>query len=250
MAEDSASVPSDQDPIAEAGADSLVALAALPEELQGHAPALRATPPAPPTPLLVPHSVSQAKLEVELADWRTNEDLYRRRGWLLLNADGLDVSVAFVAKVAVGEMQLPVVTAAITLRYDNYDLWPPSLTFIDAMTGQPAIPQVAALDRLDNGEVRNVLLGHPTSQQPFLCLPGLREYHEHPQHNGDDWLLHRNAGEGRLAVVCDRVWRRMARNVMGLSVTLQSLPGVGTQLAIGLMQGDVDIVSGPAVEGP
>lgn len=142
-------------------------------------------------------------------------------------------------------MQLPVVTAAIALSYDNYDLWPPSLTFIDPLTGMPSTPPVAALERIDNGEVRNVLLGHPTTRQPFLCLPGLREYHEHPQHSGDDWLLHHNSGEGRLAVVCDRVWRRMARNVMGLQVSIQSLPGLGTQLAIALAQGDVDMVAGP-----
>lgn len=208
---------------------------------------LKSTPPEiTPAPLLVPLVVSQAKLDAELADWRANEDLYRRRGWLLLHSDALQVNVGFVAKVAVGDMQLPVVTAAIALRYDNYDLWPPSLTFIDPLTGVPAAPPVAALDRIDNGEVRNVLLGHPTTRQPFLCLPGLREYHEHPQHSGDDWLLHRNLGEGRLAVVCDRVWRRMARNVMGLQVSIQSLPGLGTQLVIALAQGDVDTVIAPA----
>jgi len=26
---------------------------------------------------------------------------------------------------------------------------------------------------------------------PFLCLPGIREYHENPAHTGDSWLLHR-----------------------------------------------------------
>lgn len=92
------------------------------------------------------------------------------------------------------------ITAAIRLSYDNYDLWPPSLTFIDPSTGAAATPAVQAPDR-ENGEIRNVLLGMPGTGQPFLCLPGLREYHHHPQHTGDDWLLHRVAGEGRLGRV-------------------------------------------------
>lgn len=31
---------------------------------------------------------------------------------------------------------------------------------------------------------------------PFLCLPGVREYHEHPGHSGDPWELHRLTGAG------------------------------------------------------
>ena len=190
---------------------------------------------------LVPVAVSRAKLDAELAAWRANSAVYRRRGWLLLDTDGLRVDVGFVAHVAVGDMLLPVITAAIRLRYDNYDLWPPSLTFIDPCSGGAAVPAVQAVDRVD-GDVRNVLLGLPGTGQPFLCLPGLREYHHHPQHTGDDWLLHRAAGEGSLAVVCDRVWRRMARNVLGLNVQMQSLPQAGTQLHIALGQGDIDAV--------
>lgn len=198
------------------------------------------TPGGPPAtvPVLVPREVSRVKLDGELADWHSNAELYRRRGWLLLGVADLDVNVAFVAQVAVGEMTLPVITTAIRLNFDNYDLWPPSLTFIDPMTGQPALPVVSAPERDQGGEPRNVLLGHPISKQPFLCLPGLREYHSHPQHSGDDWLLHRTSGQGRLAVICDRVWRRMARNVLGLQVNLLTLP-MGMQLQMALVQGDV-----------
>lgn len=208
----------------------------------GEAPAS----PAPRSPVLVPASVSHAKLQEQLDQWHVNAQLYRRRGWLLLGVDGLTVDVAFLARAAVGDQLLPIVTAAIRLRYDNYDLWPPSLTFIEPWTGQPATPPVAAPEEV-NGQPRNVLLGRPGTGEPFLCMPGIREYHEHPQHTGDDWLLHRGEGAGRLAVVCDRVWRRMARNVVGLTVHLQSVPRWGTQLQIGLAQGDVDGGTEPAV---
>lgn len=192
-------------------------------------------------PLLVPLEVSRGKLAAELDLWRADAETYRRRGWLLLGVDDLAVDIGFVARPAVGDLQVPVITAAVRLRYDNYDLWPPSLTFIDPCSGAPAVPAVQAPDRVD-GEVRNVLLGLPGTGQPFLCLPGLREYHHHPQHTGDDWLLHRAAGEGRLAVICDRIWRRMARNVVGIAVHMQSMPYSGTQLQVVFAQGDVDAV--------
>lgn len=211
----------------------------------GQAPAA----PSPSVPVLVPPSISHAKLQEQIDQWHANAQLYRRRGWLLLGVDGLTVDVAFLAKAAVGDLLLPIVTAAIRLRYDNYDLWPPSLAFIEPWTGQPAIPPVAAPEA-GNGRPRNVLLGRPGTGEPFLCMPGIREYHEHPQHTGDAWLLHRGEGAGRLAVVCDRVWRCMARNVVGLSVNLQSVPRWGTQLQIGLAQGDVDASQPPPVALP
>lgn len=193
------------------------------------------------TPQLVPPEISRKKLREQLDQWHQNRDVYRRRGWILLAARDLTVEVGFLASVAFGDQQLSVMTAAIRLTYDNYDVWPPSLEFIDPRTGDPASPPVQALDRFEEG-VRNALLVDPEAGRPFICVPGVREYHSHPQHSGDDWLLHRNSGAGKLAVVCDIVWRRMARNVIGLSVELQSLPHAGSQLRIGLAQGDVDLV--------
>lgn len=191
-------------------------------------------------PLLVPRTVSANKLARELDDWSHNAEAYRRRGWVLLGVAGLTVDVGFLSNVAVGDMQVPAMTASIRLEYDNYDLWPPSLTFIDPRSGTPVAPIVQSLERISPAEVRNTLLVHPVLSRHFLCLPGTREYHSHPQHTGDDWLLHRSAGEGRLAVVCDRVWRRMSRNVFGFRLELQSLPGMGTQLGISLAQGDIE----------
>lgn len=199
----------------------------------------------PPAPLLVPLDVSRGKLAAELAQWEANKDVYRRRGWLLLSHSDLTVEVAFVASVAVGNLQLPAITASIRLTYENYDLWPPSLTFIDPRTGELAPPVVQAPDTVGS-EVRNVLLGHPNGR-PFLCIPGVREYHNHPQHSGDDWLLHRSSGAGRLAIICDIVWRRMVRNVLGLTVNLQSLPRLGTQLNVGIAQGDIDLLESSTV---
>jgi len=194
-------------------------------------------------PVLVPPAVSRAKLARDLESWRANARAYRQRGWLLLGHDDLTVDVGFLARVAVGRGSMPIITVAIRLDYTNYDLWPPSLLFIDPHTGAPVMPPVRALDEI-GGEVNDALIdGHPDTGLPFLCLPGLREYHSHPQHSGDDWLLHRRNGAGNLHVVCDRVWRRMARNVLGLMMSSESLPGLGVKTEYGLAQGNIELVA-------
>ncbi len=63
------------------------------------------------------------------------------------------------------------------------------------------------------------------------------------QHSGDSWLLHRGAGEGSLATICDRIWRALARSLLGLQVTLLTLPPESPQqgqLQFQLMTGDID----------
>ncbi len=204
--------------------------------------------PTPGAPLLVPLRVSEAKLAAELADWDANAVLYQRRGWLLLSRKPLRVEVAFITAVPiVGLHTVPVITACVRLDYANYDLWPPSLTFIDPRTREPAAPAVRAPDMTEAGARDALVDGHPDTGRPFLCLAGIREYHNHPQHTGDDWLLHRVSGAGRLAVICERIWQRMVRNVVGLRVTMQALPpSMGTQLEVVLAQGNLAVTpAGP-----
>ena len=40
---------------------------------------------------------------------------------------------------------------------------------------------------------------------PFLCTRGVREYHRHPAHTGDSWLLHRGRGEGTLSAIVEAI---------------------------------------------
>lgn len=92
---------------------------------------------------------------------------------------------------------------------DNFDLFPPSLRFLDPATKAPLQAQQLVIGHLmaeDGRTLQRVLLdGHPVHQRPFLCLRGIREYHDHPQHSGDDWLLYRKS-MGLFHAV-DLVWR-------------------------------------------
>lgn len=216
-----------------------------PAGLVGMRPGSPHDPAATPASLaLVPTEVSRAKFAAELEDWQANAAIYTRRGWLLLDRGPLHAEVAFLAAVPlVGVFTIPVITACVRLDYTNYDLWPPSLTFIDPRTREPASPVVRAPATTPAGARDALVDGHPDTGRPFLCLPGILEYHNHPQHTGDDWLLHRAVGAGRLAVICEHIWQRMVRNVLGLQVTVQALPpAIGTQVGMILMQGDLSVM--------
>jgi hypothetical protein len=209
---------------------------------------------AAPGIVLVDPEISRRKLRRELALWQANSQ-HQERGWILLRYDeaALVVEVAFLARLSlsVGSAPLPFVASAVRLCYDNYDVWPPSLTFIDALTRKPTMPPVRAFMSTPEGP-RDVLINsHPDTGLPFLCVAGIREYHSHPQHTGDDWLLHRRLGEGSISTVCDRVWRYMARNIVGLTVQLQAMPTwpLQAQLVISIGQGDVGGRPQPSPEG-
>lgn len=90
----------------------------------------------------------------------------------------------------------------------DYDLRAPSLEFRDPWTENLLSydTMFRALEYEKERKAHLVLLGdHPTTHKPFLCLRGIREYHEHPQHSGDDWLLYRN--QMSLFSIAMSLWR-------------------------------------------
>jgi len=189
-----------------------------------------------PRRILVDPSVSRAKIGRELESWRRNEADYRRKGWVMLrdNLDDLFVEVGFLALIPMGSIQIPIILPTIRLDYDNYDLLPPSMSFIDIFTGQPtAAPFNQALVPGPDGQDRNVLITNTNGKQ-FLCFAGIREYHEHPDHNGDAWLLYRHEKRGSIAVICERIWETMTSAVAGIQFQMQPsllAPSSGLPLA-------------------
>jgi hypothetical protein len=74
--------------------------------------------------------VSQAKFAREIAEYRELEAEYRRRGWLLLEAEFPHVVVALCAP----QLKPPAVIVGVSLDYSNYDVEPPAVTFVDPFT--------------------------------------------------------------------------------------------------------------------
>ena len=64
-------------------------------------------------------------------------------------------------------------------------------------------------------------LANSQDDPPFICLPGIREYHDNPAHSGDPWLLHRTSGAGSLAFIADKICSYGASQITELQVQLQ-----------------------------
>lgn len=175
--------------------------------------------------IVVDLEVTRLKFERELELWRENEDTYRRRGWILLAENDLAVEIGFLGRLSIGGGPIPAMTACVRIDFTNFDLEPPSVEFIDPFTGEYASPPVQALVDTEEGPRDLVVHSHPDTNRPFFCVPGIRQYHDHPQHSGDSWLLHRETHEGSLATICDRIWRAMVRNLLGVNIQVQTLPG-------------------------
>lgn len=176
-------------------------------------------------------AVNQLKYDGELSRVAEQRQELERRGILLLGStrfpfiDFLFVPHHFLRAVvpvtqqgglflpagARAAIEVPSLAAsAFKARFDlsNYDLDAPGLEFLDPWTDAP-LPfnlMFRALQFDEHRKAHVVLLDdHPTTHKPFLCLRGIREYHEHPQHSGDEWLLYR--GSMNMFSIVMSLWR-------------------------------------------
>jgi len=69
---------------------------------------------------------------------------------------------------------------------EDFDGRPPLVDLLD-QDGAPLDPLAWPKDTRGQGIVAN----HPLYKRPFFCRRGVREYHEHPQHEDDPWDRHR-----------------------------------------------------------
>jgi hypothetical protein len=193
----------------------------------------------------VDEAVSRRKFDREVAQYRQLEGTYRRRGWFLIEAAFPTVLVLFAALKVTPR---PLV-CAVRLDFTNYDLVPPSVTFVDPATGtalpmkslgfqmlrlngvEGASPEtVATLAQQQPLSFQPLLQAHDPDDIPFLCLPGVREYHDHPAHTGDSWLLHRRSGEGSLHFILEQIWASGINPIQALNYQIQQMSFAGFQV--------------------
>jgi hypothetical protein len=178
---------------------------------------------------LVDPAVSRAKFEREVAAFRNIEADQRRRGILVLRAEFPTVDVVFAAAHV---PQRPVLFGA-TLDFSNYDLWPPSIRFVDAFSREPLTlqqlpPFLRSAAPPAGGELQlQQLVQAFAGGEPFLCLQGVREYHFNPAHTGDSWLLHRARGAGTLYFVLEKLHHFGVSGFAGYQIQVQLRPQWG-----------------------
>ncbi len=188
------------------------------------------------TELLVDPSVSATKFEAEVATFRALERKHSRRGIWLIRAEYPSVFLVFGAPNAKG---IGMIAFGVAIDFSNYDLWAPSVRIVDPFTEVPykaaeLPPQAQLLRRTGECqpaagipttavEIARFMMWQDLSEIPFLCHPGVREYHSHPAHTGDDWLLHRGNGEGTLTRIVELLFQYGAAGMIGINV----MPALG-----------------------
>jgi hypothetical protein len=180
-------------------------------------------------------SVSRAKFDREIAEYRALEADYRARGWFLVKAEW-PVAVVLLAS---DKTKPPALVAAVQFDYTNYDAEPPSVRFIDPFSGRvltfkelptrlprgvpgqelaspvPGVPMVQVMMSQD------LMQANSPEDVPFLCIAGVKEYHDHPGHSGDPWEMHRSSGGGRLIRLLEVISKYGLEPVKGFHVNLQ-----------------------------
>ncbi|MCB4803720.1 hypothetical protein QO001_003912 [Methylobacterium brachiatum] len=194
--------------------------------------------------------VSRAKFAREVADYRALEDVYRKRGQILLDATFPEVCVMFAAP----KLRPSPVLACVIVNFTDYDVQPLSVRFIDPFTREPVkakdlplpmlrrppvppgMPMEMYLQLLQQGQmpVNLLLQNNGPEEPPFLCLPRVREYHDNPAHTGDSWFLHRHSGEGSLAFILDTIWSHGINPVEHYQFVVQAqMPMIGVGVNFG-----------------
>lgn len=187
------------------------------------------------TELFVDPAVSRAKFDREVAQYQAIASDRRRVGWWLLEAEFPRVLFAFTAP----QLRPAGVLFGALIDFTNYDLWAPSVRIVNPFTGEPYrarelpptltmqrrvqanLPEQFAAAGIASLEAEQPLLQALAPDDiPFLCLPGVREYHEHPAHAGDSWLLHRGRGEGTLFFILDVLYRYGVEPIKGYQVQM------------------------------
>ena len=177
-------------------------------------------------------TVSRAKFDRELTEYQLLEADYRARGWFLVKAYWPVIVVVLASK----KTSPPTIVTAVQFDYTNYDSEPPSVRLVDPFSGRcllnkelpirfpRAIPgQEVALPggpKVRLNEVQDLMQAHSPEDLPFLCISGVKEYHDHPGHSGDPWEIHRVAGEGRLVRLLQVISKYSLETVTDLNVNL------------------------------
>jgi hypothetical protein len=200
-------------------------------------------PHAPRVQQIVDPAISRSKFNEQVSRFRELEAVQRSRGILMLEATFPRVLLAFAAP---GAMQPTPIVFAVELDFTNYDLEPPSVKFVDPFTGVPLRIDQLGVQFIRQGQPieiatpqgRQMLMPEPyplvrfmqPNGLPFLCLPGVREYHNHPAHSGDSWLRHRKTGEGTLSFLVDQLHKYGISPIKGYTLNINiGTPAIGIQ---------------------
>jgi hypothetical protein len=179
--------------------------------------------------------VTRRKFDREIAKFRSEERHYREQGIWMLDSEYPEVLVAFASA---SSPQVFVPFGAL-INFEDYDAIPLKVTLVHPCSRRPLkfhevltqvmnIPEKQAQAQGRLLRVRqdasspagivadSILQGYDSDPEfePFLCIAGVRAYHEHPAHSGDSWWLYRGTGRGTLHQILHLLWEHGPKNIV------------------------------------
>lgn len=148
--------------------------------------------------MIVDPSVSRRKFAKEVEVARAHAPFHRQGVWIM-RAEFPVVFVVFVVNKPFPVV--PGVLCGVHLDFSDYDVRPPSIRVVDPFDEKPLnfdaswkFPLFRSVVDPATGQTtleHQDILQKFDPSKPFLCLPGVREYHETSAHSGDSWFLNR-----------------------------------------------------------
>lgn len=161
--------------------------------------------------------VTRKKFKKELEEFKELELEYRKRGVFLIENSEFKLRFLFSIPILIPSP----IAFSVELDYTNWDFEPPSLILTNPFTGKALKSNEVGIQFLqwnnEAGKPQPLLVGLDI---PFLCIPGIREYHNHQHHSGDSWFLYRNMGEGKLCDLIEKLIKHSVALINGYSVKI------------------------------
>jgi len=181
-------------------------------------------------------AVSEQKFQNELDRFIQSKSFNRKRGIFLLDAEYPNIFIGFFAQKLIPASHV----FTVKINFDNYDFEPPSIVFVNPFTFEPIqhLAQVGIpfLRKVPGNPQGQMLLQQNENRPPFLCIPGVREYHHHPAHTGDSWFLHRQvSSEGSLGYLVEKLYQYGISPLAGYQLPPINLNAIAIRLDLNLV---------------
>jgi hypothetical protein len=210
--------------------------------------------------------VARVKFDREVANLARQNEAFRRRGAFLLQVDYPRVVVLFappklkpaplifamLADYTDYDLQPPSVQFVDPFTYEPLTAAqlptkmmrsiphpPVQLNVPNLPAGAVGVPDNSQLEMPANSpgvmgfpwmpvvEQQALLQDYGPDTIPFLCIAGVREYHQHPGHSGDPWELHRLTGAGALVRLVEIVLTYAVQPAVGWAVNMVPQIAIG-----------------------
>lgn len=146
-------------------------------------------------------SVSRRKFKREVAAALAHKPFHEQGVWILR------AEYPTVFAVLITTRKVPIwrgILCGVHINFADFDVRPPSVKFVDPFNETPLnfnecwkFPRLNSKPPLPGATAGPqqyeavTLLQAFDLNKPFLCLQGVREYHDSSAHTGDSWFLHR-----------------------------------------------------------